>query len=167
MKKIAMVIVALLCGAMSVFAWDVGGKDYLVLAWPTTYTNGTFYSTGAGGTATCAPATNGFNLTAYNGIGKLLVFVSGDEGTVANTNTSTKVFLQHAAYATGSYATVSDAVITNYMPTLNTTAKVARLTVDLETLKNFVRIGVQQSSLDETNCQHTVGAVLVCPAKND
>lgn len=164
--KTIQIAAAVLGIAAAAVAGDVGQKDYLVIAWPTTYTNGTFYSTGAGSTATWAP-TNGFDLTAYNGVGKLVVFVSGDEGTVANTNTTTKVFLQQAASATGSYATVTDTAVTDYMPSLNTTAKVARLTVDLETLKNFVRIGVTQSSLGETNCQHTVGAVLVCPQKND
>ncbi len=153
-KRLATICASMLC-ACACMAWDVGGKDYVVVAWPTTYTNGTFYSLGA---------TNGYDLTAYNGIGKLIVFVSGDEGTAASTNAD-KVFMQHSNLETGTYSTVT--TIADSMPTLGATAKVAKVTVDLETLKNWVRLGVTTHSLANTNASHTVGAVLVCPQKND
>lgn len=158
MKKIMVFGIALALMAGGVFGWDVGGMDYLTIGTIQSYTNGTFYST--------ASNTNAFNATAYNGFGKLIVFVSGDEGTVANTNVD-KVFIQSAPYSTGTWATVTDSSVTNYMPTLTTTATVSKVNVDLETLKNFVRIGVTTSSTGETNASHTVAAVLVCPAKND
>ena len=156
MKKIltGLAVLAVLIGAAC--AGDVGQKAYLNIAWPTTYTNGTFYT---GNTTT-----NGFDLTAYNGIGKLLVFVSGDQGTAASTNTDA-IVLQHSALETGTYSTVS--ALTAYMPSLTTTATVTAVTVDLETLKNWVRIGVTSVATGGTNCSHTVGAVLVCPQKND
>jgi len=159
MKRLFTVAIGVALCACAVFAQNPVKSDYLNIAWPTTYTNGTFYSTGT--------TTNAYDLTAYNGQAKLLVWVSGDEGSVANTNTSTKVFLQHAPYNTGTWATVTDAAVTNYMPTLTTTAKVAQASIDLETLKNWVRIGVTQSSLGETGCQHTVGAMIVAPHKSD
>ena len=142
-------------------AGDVGQKAYLNIAYPRQYTNGTFYSTGSN--------TNAFDLTAYNGIGKLIVFVSGNEGTALSTNLD-HIVIQQADARTGSWATVS--ALTADMPTLPLTASsatstVTAITVDLETLKNFVRIGVTTSSLAETNAGHTVGAVLVCPQKND
>jgi hypothetical protein len=130
-------------------------SDYLQLAYPKKYTNGTFYS--------AATSTNGYDLTAYNGFAKLVVTVSGDEGTVASTNGT--IVLQHSALETGTYSTVT--ALSSYMPTLGTTGKCTVVDVDLETLKNWCRIAVQQSSLGETNCAHTVGAVLVTPHKND
>jgi len=159
MKRLVILVIGVALCAGVVLAQNPVKCDYLYIAWPTTYTNGTIYSTGS--------TTNAYNLTAYNGQAKLIVWVSGDEGLVANTNTSTKVFLQHAPYNTGTWVTVTDAAVTDYMPTLNTTAKVATASIDLETLKNWVRIGVTQSSLGETNCQHTVGAMIVAPHKND
>lgn len=131
--------------------------DYLNIAWPKSYTNGTMYSSEG-------DTTNSFNLTAYNGLAKLIVFVSADQGTVANTN-SDVVFLQHASAATGTYSTVTD--IAASMPTLSTTGKVVSISLDLETLKNWVRLGVKTSSMGETNASHTVGAVLVTVHKND
>jgi hypothetical protein len=110
------------------------------------------------------PAAEGKEVTAYNGFGKLIVFVSGDQGTVANTNTDA-IVVQHAPYATGTWSTVT--ALTASMPSLTTTATVTKVSVDLETLKNFVRIGVKSSSTGETNCAHTVGAVLVCTDRND
>jgi hypothetical protein len=129
--------------------------DYLQLAYPKKYTNGTLYS--------AASSTNGYNLTAYNGFAKLIVTVSGDEGTVASTNGT--IVLQHSALETGTYSTVT--ALSSYMPTLTTTGKCAVVDVDLETLKNWCRVAVTQSSMGETNCAHTVGAVLVVPHKND
>lgn len=156
MKRAIQIAAVALMSAACVFAGDTGGKDYLVVAWPQSYTNGTFYST-------TASTNNAFDLTAYNGFGKLIFFVSADEGTVANTNTSDTVFIQHAETKTGVWSTVSAVV----GPALNTTSKVHTVSVDLETLKNWFRIGVTQHTLGETNCAHTVGAVLVCPQKND
>jgi hypothetical protein len=130
-------------------------SDYLQLAYPKKYTNGTFYS--------AATSTNGYDLTAYNGFAKLIVTVSGDEGTAASTNGT--IVLQHSALETGPYSNVT--ALSSYMPTLTTTAKCAVVDVDLETLKNWCRISVYQSSVGESPCAHTVGAVLVTPHKND
>lgn len=156
MKKILMI------GSVAMMASVAFGgspimHDYLNIAWPKSYTNGTMYSSEG-------DTTNSFNLTAYNGLAKLIVFVSADQGTVANTN-SDVVFLQHASAATGTYSTVTD--IAASMPTLSTTGKVVSISVDLETLKNWVRLGVKTSSMGETNASHTVGAVLVTVHKND
>jgi hypothetical protein len=52
------------------------------------------------------------------------------------------------------------------MPTLGTTAKVATVNIDLDALKNFVRIGVITSSMGETSAIHTVGAMIVSTDKN-
>lgn len=158
MKKILGAMAVAVMAASVVFGAgaDTTGYDYINLAHPAQYTNGTTYSTGT--------TTNACDLTAYNGKAKLIVFVSGDEGTAASTNAD-RIVLQHAAYATGTWSTVS--ALTSYMPTLGTTSKVATVNIDLETLKNFARIGVTTSSMGETNAAHTVGAVLVAPHKND
>lgn len=147
-----LVIIGFACGG---YAQDTTQHDYLHIAWPAPYTNGTAYSTGSN--------TNAYDLTAYNGKAKLIITVSADEGTAAAT--SGVVFVQQADAKTGTWSTVT--ALSAYMPTLNATAKVATINVDLETLKNWVRIGVTQSSLAETNCQHTVGAMLVAPHKDD
>jgi len=157
-KSIVMVLAALVAtSATFALAGSPAGHDYLNIAWPKSYTNGTMYSS-AGDT------TNSYNLTAYNGLAKLIVFVSPDEGTYASTNADV-VFLQHAAAATGTYSTVTD--IAASMPSLGATGKVAVLTVDLETLKNWVRLGVKTSGVNESNSAHTVSAVLVTTHKND
>lgn len=130
-------------------------SDYLQLGFPKQYTNGTFYS--------AASSTNGYDLTAYNGFAKLIITASGDEGTVAATNGT--IVLQHSALETGTYTTVTE--LSAYMPTLTTTGKCAVIDVDLEKLKNWCRIAITQSSLGQTNCAHTVGAVLVTPHRND
>jgi hypothetical protein len=155
MKKILIGLVAMT--ASVAFGGSPIMHDYLNIAWPKSYTNGTMYSSEG-------DTTNSFNLTAYNGLAKLIVFVSADQGTVANTN-SDVVFLQHASAATGTYSTVTD--IAASMPTLSTTGKVVSISLDLETLKNWVRLGVKTSSMGETNASHTVGAVLVTVHKND
>lgn len=147
--------VAVCAAALAGGVGDTTGYAYLNIAWPTTYSNGTAYSTGS--------TTNAFDATAYNGRVKLIVFVSGDQGTVANTNTD-KVFLQEATYATGTWSTVTS--IASSMPTLGTTAKVATVNMDLDALKNFLRIGVITSSMGETSAIHTVGAVMVSTDKN-
>jgi hypothetical protein len=154
--KVKLMAVALLVSVAGVASAQMPAKsDYLQLGFPKQYTNGTFYS--------AASSTNGYNLTAYNGFAKLIVTVSGDEGTAASTNGT--IVLQHSALETGTYTTVT--ALSAYMPTLTTTGKCAVIDVDLETLKNWCRLAVYQSSLGETNCAHTVGAVLVTPHKND
>ena len=157
MKKM---IAGILAGAVMTVASFAGSPimhDYLNIAWPKSYTNGTMYSSEG-------DITNSFDLTSYNGLAKLIVFVSPDEGTVANTNADV-VFLQHANAATGTYSTVTS--IASSMPSLSTTGKVVAVSVDLETLKNWVRLGVKTSSMGETNAAHTVSAVLVTNHKND
>lgn len=157
MKKMIAGILAGAVMTVASFAGSPAGHDYLNIAWPKSYTNGTMYSSEG-------DTTNSFNLTAYNGQGKLIVFISPDEGTVSATNADV-VFLQHADAATGTYATVTS--IAASMPTLAATGKVASVSVDLEALKNWVRLGVKTSSMGETNAAHTVSAVLVTTHKND
>lgn len=157
MKKILIGAAALAMIASTAMAGSPIMHDYLNIAWPKSYTNGTMYSSEG-------DTTNSFNLTSYNGLAKLLVFVSPDEGTVANTNADV-VFLQHASAATGTYSTVT--ALATSMPSLSTTGKVVAISVDLETLKNWVRLGVKTSSMGETNAAHTVSAVLVTTHKND
>lgn len=153
-------IVAALLSVGSVQAWDTGGKDYVTIATPLSYTNGTSYSTVANRYA----GTNGFDLTAYNGRGKLIVFVSADQDTAGQSVTNTDaIFLQSATYATGTYATVT---LTG-MPSLKATSQVAKVDIDLEAVKNFVRLGVISECAAGSNASHSVGAVLVCPSKND
>jgi len=162
-KLIGILVVWIIAGLLSigrVQAWDTGGKDYVTVATPLSYTNGTSYSTVANRYA----GTNGFDLTAYNGFGKLIVFVSANQSTDGQSVTNTDaIFLEHATYATGTYAEVS----LPGMPSLQATSQVAKVDVDLETLKNFVRLGVKSYCAVGSNASHSVGAVLVCPSKND
>jgi len=154
--KVKFMVLAMAVAVAGVASAQMPTKsDYLQLGFPKQYTNGTFYSAGS--------STNGYNLTAYNGFAKLIVTVSGNEGTVASTNGT--IVLQHSALETGTYTTVT--ALSAYMPTLNTTGKCTVVDVDLETLKNWCRLAVNQSSMGGTNCAHTVGAVLVTPHRND
>jgi hypothetical protein len=155
MKRISILATAVVILAGTCFAQNPQKSDYLQLAWPVQYTNGTAYSPASG--------TNGYDLTAYNGFAKLIVTVSGDEGIVTSTNGT--VAIQHSTLSTGTYTRVED--VSSNMPSLTTTGKCVVIDVNLEKLKNWARIEVYQSSLGETGCAHTVGAVLVVPHKSD
>jgi len=148
MKKLATIIAVL--AAASAFAWDTGGKDYVVIP-AKSYTNGTQYS-------------DAIDLTAYNGNGKLIIFVSGDEGAVSATNAD-KIVVQHSNIATSGFTTVS--ALTSSMPGLASTATVTKISVDLETLKNFVRFAATSVGNGGSNCAHEVAGLLVVPAKSD
>ena len=151
--------VAMVAGAVSVLAAGAGdttGYAYLNVAWPATYTNGTFYSTSATGNST-----NGFDRLAYSGKAKLILAVSGDVGTAANTNTALMT-LQDSDLAGNGFTNVSSVTLC----TLAATAKVYTVNMDLEKMKRYLRIGVTQTATDNTNCAHMVGAVMVVTDKN-
>ncbi len=160
MKKVAAIVGAIVCTVASVFAVSVGdttGYEYLNLAWPATYTNGIHYSTSATGNPT-----NGYDLLGYSGKAKLVLYVSGDIGTAANTNTITIKLQDSSATMANGFTNVSS--VTLCAPA--STAKVYTANVDLDALKQYLRLSVTQSSLGNTNCAHSVGAVLVVTPKN-
>jgi len=146
------VLLAASVGAYASSDADTTGLDYLVLM-NKQVTNNTMYS----GTL----ATNGYDLTAYNGKAKLLVVYSGDKGETAVT--SGVVVVQHANAHTGTWATVSAVSIANMVAT----GKVQAINVDLETLKNFVRVKTDLLCGGDSNCAQQVQAILVAPHKND
>lgn len=159
-KMIATAAGAVLTAASGVLAMGIGdttGFEYINIAWPAVYTNGVHYSTAATGNHT-----NGFDRLGYSGKAKLILFVSGDTGTAANTNTIPIVLQDSTATMAAGFTNVAGVTLV----AVSSTSKVYTANVDLDTMKKYLRIGVTQSSLDNTNCSHTVGAVLCVTPKN-
>lgn len=134
---------------------DTSQNEYLVIAAPANYTNGTMYSIGQG-----AATTNGLDIGKYKGRGVVVVSGSADLTAHPTTNT-TPVFLQHATSATGTYSTVSGVTFQN----MGTTGFVSIAYVDTQILHNYLRLGV--TVLGTNNVQRNIGAVYVVPHISD
>lgn len=147
----AVVLLAVQCFAGE----DTSQNEYLVIAAPANYTNGTSYSIGQG-----AATTNTLNIGPYKGRGVIIVSGSADLTAHPTTNT-TPVFLQHSTSATGTYATVSGVTFAN----MGTTGFVSTASVDTQILRNYLRIGV--TLLGTNDVQRNISAVYVVPHLSD
>lgn len=157
--KIIASILALIAGAAislpCVAGEDTSQNEYLVIAAPANYTNGTMYSIAEG-----AATTNGLNIGPYKGRGVIVVSGSADLTAVATTNV-TPVFLQHSTSATGTYSTVSGVTFA----AMGTTGFVTTANVDTSALHNYVRLGV--TLLGTNAVQRNIGALYVVPHLSD
>jgi LysM repeat protein len=159
MKRIGMILASLAAVvllAVQCFAGeDTSQNEYLVIAAPANYTNGTMYSIAEG-----AATTNTLDISPYKGRGVVVVSISADLTGVATTNV-TPVFLQHSTSATGTYSTVSGVTFA----ALSTAAQVTTANVDTQILKKYLRLGV--TLLGTNAVQRNISAVYVVPHLSD
>ena len=148
MKKIYIIGIVSVIGLCARAGLDTTGLNYVEIQAPRAFTNGTTY-TEAGGT-------NAINISNYKGNAKLIVYASGN--TTVNATTNSAIVLQEASAATGTFATVSSVSISAPSATSGT---VQTISLDLQALKKWVRLGVTLQGTNSLN--QYIGATLVTP----
>lgn len=153
MKKVLAAVFVAALMAVNVMAETTAstiGYDYLVVM-NKAVTNGTDYS--------AVSATNGYNLTAYSGWGKLLITTSGDQTVHPVTNST--LLVQAANSHTGTYTTVTSGTLSG----LASTGTYQAINYDLTGNKKWLRVSANLLATNE--CKQTIQVILVAPHKND